>query len=105
MGKQVEMLKNHTHFLTYNVKLPVGHGCQILALKENLSGGRLLQPVQTAEKGAFAGTGGTDDDRLLTLFNCGGDALENMQIPKGLLQILNLDHSLPASFPVWIPWH
>ena len=43
----MEVLKHHTHFFPHYIKLLIRHGSQILPLKENLSGGGLLQPVQT----------------------------------------------------------
>ena len=103
MGKQVKMLKHHAHFFPHRIELFVRHSGQILSLEQNLSGSGLFQTVQTAQKGTLARTGRSDDDDLFTLFNGRCDALQNVQVAEGLLQIFNLDHFLPISFPASIP--
>ena len=83
--------------------LSVGHVRQVFTLKEDLSVAGLFQTVQTAEKGALAGTGRPDDDYLFALFDVCGNVFQNMEISKGFVQMFNLDHFSPISFPVLSP--
>ena len=97
------MLENHTHFLPHAVKLPVGHVRQVFTLKEDLSIAGLFQTVQTAEKCTLTRTRRPDDDYLFALFDVCGNVFQNMEISKGFVQMFNLDHFSPISFPVLSP--
>ena len=103
MGKQVEVLEHHAHFLPHGVKLTVRHMCQVLALEQDLSAAGLFQAVQTPEKGTLTGTGRSDNDHFFALFNVGGNVFQNVEIAERLVQMFNLDHCVPASFPDVLP--
>ena len=66
VGKQVEVLEHHAHFLAVEVDV---HGLvrQVHAVEEDGTGGGLLQHVQAAPQGGFAGAGGADDGHHLAL--------------------------------------
>ena len=50
MGKEIEMLENHTHFLSVEIDIGLFVG-NVHSLKENLSGGGNLQQIEAAQKG------------------------------------------------------
>ena len=98
MGKQIKLLKYHTHLLAKLVNA-AGRICYVIALKPDLSPSGLLQPVQAAQEGRLSGPRGTDDYNFLSLFYLLVYAVKYHVIPERFLKIFNLYHSEPASFP------
>ena len=107
VGKYVEILEYHADFLTKAADLRF-FGRELPAVKENLSGGGLLQQVEAAQQGALASAGGADDGENLLPVDRGGDSLQNLQSAKPLGQVRGLQndllsHRLPASSPCRTP--
>ena len=75
------MLEHHTHLLAdgINIRLGIGNVC---AFKGDRPLGRLLQQVQTAQKGRLTGAGGSYDDQLFTGRNVLGNIVEHQMISE-----------------------
>jgi hypothetical protein len=58
MGEKIEVLKDHAHFLAEPADLS-GTSAHGRTVEKDLTGSGLLQQIQTAQKGAFAASGGT----------------------------------------------
>ena len=72
--KEVELLEHHTHFLAVQVDVHGGVG-DVDALKGDGAACRLLQKVQAAQKGGFAGAGRTDNDHHVAASDLGVNTL------------------------------
>ena len=80
------MLEHHTDMLPVQVNIGLGIG-DILSLKKNLPCRRLLQQVQGAQKGGFAGTGGSHNYHYLSLgYGC-ADIFKDRNIPEGFAKV------------------
>ena len=100
VGKEVEVLEHHAHVLTYLVNVGVRSG-DLLAVKGDGAGRGLLQQIEAAEEGGLAGTGGADNDHLLARLDVLGNVPQHLVISKLLAQIVNVDHFLSASSPLY----
>ena len=85
MGKQIKMLKHHTHFLSMNIDIRL-LVCDIRSFEENLASGGNLQKVQAAQESRLAGAGGTDDYHHLPLVDIQGYPVQGVDV--SLLKVL-----------------
>ena len=68
MWEEIEMLKYHPHLLAHFVNIVLGIG-DIHTIKPDLTLGRLLQQIQTAQKRTLSRTTRSDDNDLLALLD------------------------------------
>ena len=86
------------------IDIDMGRG-DIVALKEDLAGGRQLKKIQRAQVGRFSGTGGPDDNDDLALTDLHIDTVERFDLAVliMLFQVVDPDqdvfiaHSYAAS--------
>ena len=83
MIEQIKMLEYHTQLLAHLIDITVLIH-DIVAVKEDFAGSGLLQTVEAAQEGTFAGTGRTDDNDTFTLLNMAVDVLQYLKITKVL---------------------
>jgi hypothetical protein len=93
--KQIEVLEDHPHLGTdaVNVDTP---GVDLLAVEPDFSFTWLLQKIHAAQKCTLAGTGWSDYDDHLSLFNIDVDTLQDFHgaagIMEGFMQIFYGNH-------------
>ena len=85
IAEQVEILEYHADLLADLVD--IGLLCvDLLAFKDNLTGGGFFQAVEAADEGAFAGAGGADDSHYFALMDIDIDAVEDFQLAEMFFQ-------------------
>ncbi|CDN42585.1 hypothetical protein BN871_BM_00540 [Paenibacillus sp. P22] len=94
MRIQVEMLKNHADAAAESVDVRplVMHG-RAVHLKHAVRD--VLQPVDAAQKRAFARSGRPDDDDDLAFGDIEADVLKDMKIPEVLVDLPERNHGIP----------
>ena len=97
------MLEYHTHMLADLIDVGMRIG-DILAVKNDLAGGRHFQKIHAAQEGRFTGTGRPDDNHLFSRCNMLVDIFEDMVVAKRFCQILNGDHSVSSSSLLCQEW-
>ena len=98
VGKQVKMLEYHTDMLPVQVNIGLGIGDIPFPRKESAPCRRLLQQVQGAKKGGFAGTGGSHNHHYLALGYGGADILRTEISPKDLQRSRISKKICPSAF-------
>jgi hypothetical protein len=96
VGKQIEILEYHPHFLSLNVDV-VAYGGDINAFEHDLAVGGLLQQIEAAQEGAFPRARRADDHHHLSLSDAHVDALEDVQLAEILVKIRYLNHRFSSS--------
>ncbi|MNC42608.1 hypothetical protein D3C75_914270 [compost metagenome] len=99
MREQVELLEDHAHFFPCHIDIMLLVRNR-LPFKGDFAACRLLQQIQTAQEGAFARAAGADDYDHFPFVNLQIDPLQNFQLAKTFLQVINGDHPFLASFPI-----
>ena len=79
MGKEVEMLEHHAHFLPVQRKIHL-FPRDIHAVEQDRAGGRLFQQVQAPQEGAFSAAGRPDDRDHIALTDIHGDPVERLDL-------------------------
>ena len=97
MGEQVEVLKHHTHFLSYLVYVNLGV-VYLLIVDEYFAFARCFKQIDTSQKGTFARAGGADNDHDLAFFDMLIYSAKHLKLAKGLFQIFNLYHYRQPAF-------
>ena len=87
IGKQIEVLKDHTQLLAQFIYRH-GTGIDIFAFEYDLTGSRFLQQIQTAQQSALSASGRADDRYDLAAFNLKVHAAQYMVVSKGFCNIL-----------------
>ena len=90
-------MENHPHFHAELVDVEFLLRNQ-LVVHIDFTGCRLLQQVQTAEKGRFAGAGRPDHDDFFAFLDVLCDAVQNDQLSEILVEIMNAYHVRASSF-------
>src|SRR5690606_3379080 len=88
--EQVELLEHHADAGADAVDVDVRVE-DVDPLDEDLASGRLLEQVDRAQQGGFAGPGRSDDAHHLALPDHQVDALEHLDVAEALVQVSDLD--------------
>ena len=96
--EEVELLKDHAHPLPHLVDIRLRIR-DIHPFEEDSPAVRLLQEIETAEKGGFPGTGGSDQAEHLSPSDLRRYLLQHLQLPEGLSEFLHPDQNLSLSRP------
>ena len=75
------MLEDHAHMLSYFIDIYLGVR-DVGPVKYNLTGCRTFQKIQTAEESGFTGTGGSDDNDLLSWVDVFGNIFQYFMFSK-----------------------
>ena len=103
MGKQVEVLEHHAHFLPHGVKLTVRHMCQVSPSNRICPPLGCSRRFRHRRKVLLPEPDGPIMTTFSPFFNVGGNVFQNVEIAERLVQMFNLDHCVPASFPDVLP--
>ncbi len=90
MREEVELLEDHADPAPYGVDVDVRVG-EFGAADEDLALAGFLQQVHTAQQRRLAGAGRADDADDLALADLQVDALEDLVVAEGLVQVLDVD--------------
>src|SRR5690348_10440531 len=95
MREEIERLKDHVHPLAYlgDVRLLIEN---VDAIDVNGPPARMLQQIETAQKGALAGSRGADDRDDLALLDLRGDVFQNGKGAEGFRKMFDFDHANTA---------
>jgi hypothetical protein len=74
MGEKVELLKDHSHFLTVEIKVGIFIG-EVVIFKENTTARRNFEHIEAAQEGGFTRAGCADDANYVALEDINADAL------------------------------
>ena len=88
---KIEALKNHADLGAVLGKIKVA-ARDVLAVVEDLPGGRGFQHIDAAQHRALAGAGGADDAQHLALFHAQADVTQNLMRSNLFLQMDQLDY-------------
>ena len=98
MGEKVEVLEHHAHLLAHTVDVFI---VDFLAVEDDLTAVGFLQAVEAAQEGGLAAAGRSHQYDAIALVDGQVHAAQHLQAAEMLLQIFNVDHFAPFSFPVF----
>ena len=103
MGKEIEMLENHAHFLAMPVDIDPRVG-DVGSVKENGAGSGELQKIQRTQEGGFSASGRTDDDGYFAAADIGGDTVQCLDGTFIVIffEILDTDNHIGCSYVLLI---
>ena len=110
VADQIIKLEHKAHVqAAVHGKLLFIHGGHFLTVKEDLSLRQGIHPAQNVQKGCFAGTGGTDNDNQLPLFDLEAGIVEGTDVHLahviGFSHILEFHESHPLRLPCLFSYH
>ena len=96
--RSVGILEDDLHILAQRLHIARVQLCDILAVEDDLAGGRLNQAQNTAARRGFAAAGFTDHAKGLAFFDGKGDVVHRMELAarrvKVFFQVLDLEQFL-----------